>query len=171
MTDSMGNEKVLLPLARTDALVVKELHDEVLVYDLKRDMAHCLNPAVASVWKRCDGKLAVSEMARLLEKELKLPAKDEIVWLALRQLEKSHLLQERAKGPTARPNLSRRELVRNIGATALLLPAIISITAPPAQAQQSCGKLDGAGCESDAECCSRCCSSFTCQKPSVCLGA
>src|SRR2546428_4451494 len=111
----MSNENELLPLARTDALVIKELQDEVLVYDLKRHKAHCLNPTAASVWKRCDGKLPVMDMAHLLEKELKLPVKDEIVWLALQQLDRFHLLQEQTTGPAARPGLSRRELMRSIG--------------------------------------------------------
>lgn len=163
----MSNEKELLPLARTNALVVKELQDEVLVYDLKRDKAHCLNPTAATVWKRCDGKLAVTDMARLLEKEFKSPVKDEVVWLALQQLDRFHLLQERATGPSAKPGLSRRELVRSIGVTALLLPAIISITAPTAQAQSSCKAID-AGCESNVECCSGCCANFTCQPVSAC---
>ena len=32
-----------LPLARKDKLVVRELADEVLVYDLTRNKAFCLN--------------------------------------------------------------------------------------------------------------------------------
>jgi hypothetical protein len=31
------------PLARKEGLVIQELPDEVLVYDLDRDRAHCLN--------------------------------------------------------------------------------------------------------------------------------
>jgi hypothetical protein len=31
------------PTARKDQLIVKELDDETLVYDLERDEAHCLN--------------------------------------------------------------------------------------------------------------------------------
>ncbi len=158
----MSNAKELLPLARTDRLVIKELQDEMLVYDLERHKAHCLNPTAAFVWKRCDGKFAVTDMARLLEKELQTPVKDEVIWLALQQLDKFHLLQERATGPSARPALPRRELMRSIGVTALLLPAIISITAPPAAQAQSC-LVDGKTCTSGGECCSRCCSALTCQ--------
>ena len=170
MGDSMSNAKELLPLARTDALVIKELQDEVLVYDLQRHKAHCLNSTAASVWRRCDGKLTVPDMTRLLEKEVKTPVKDEVVWLALQQLDKFHLLQNRATRPSATPGLSRRELVRGIGVTALLLPAIISIIAPTAaQAQSSCGKPDGADCQSNGECCSGCCLG-TCQRAANCVG-
>ena len=31
-----------LPQARTDNLVIRELDDETLVYDMERDEAHCL---------------------------------------------------------------------------------------------------------------------------------
>ena len=59
-------ERLHLPRARTDGLVINELTDEVLVYDLKRDKAHCLNAAAASVWKQCDGRTTVAEIARRL---------------------------------------------------------------------------------------------------------
>ena len=42
----------LLPRAHTDGLVIKELPNETLVYDLKTDEAHCLNQTAALVWKR-----------------------------------------------------------------------------------------------------------------------
>jgi hypothetical protein len=54
------------PLARTDNLVINELTDEVLVYDLQRDKAHCLNHTAASVWKQCDGRSTAAEIARRL---------------------------------------------------------------------------------------------------------
>jgi len=152
----MSNEREFLPLARTDALVVKELQDEVLVYDLKRDKAHCLNGTAAAVWKHCDGKMTVADAARRLESELKTPVDAEVVWLALKQLDKFHLLQERVLIPDARQGLSRRELVRRIGVAAVLLPAIISISAPTARAQGSCRPL-GAACTTAADCCSNCC--------------
>ncbi len=164
----MSNENELLPLARTDGLIVKELEDEVLVYDLKRDKAHCLNSTAASVWKRCDGKLAVTDMTRLLEKEFKSPVKDEVVWLALQQLDKFHLLQQRGTVSSGGPGLSRRDLVRRIGISALLLPAIISVTAPPAAQAQSC-LVDGKDCLTSGQCCSGCCRSV-CQPAQFCVG-
>lgn len=33
-----------LPAVRHEGLIVQELSDEVLIYDLDRDKAHCLNP-------------------------------------------------------------------------------------------------------------------------------
>ncbi len=34
-------------------LVMKEMPDEVLLYDLKQHKAHCLNQAAALVWRYC----------------------------------------------------------------------------------------------------------------------
>ena len=39
------------PRARTEGLVVTELPDELLVYDLERHRAYCLNPTAALVFK------------------------------------------------------------------------------------------------------------------------
>lgn len=52
-----------LPKARQSQLIVKDLPDEVLVYDLDRDKAHCLNHTAGMVWKNCDGKSNVTEIA------------------------------------------------------------------------------------------------------------
>jgi hypothetical protein len=81
-----------LPLARQTGLIIEEIPDEVLVYDSERDSALCLNRTAAFVWKHCDGKTTSTHVARLIEKELQITGGDEVVSLALEQLEKSHLL-------------------------------------------------------------------------------
>ncbi len=44
------------PLARQDdGLLVEELGEDVVVYDLDRDQVHVLNPVAALVWKSSDG--------------------------------------------------------------------------------------------------------------------
>lgn len=128
----------VLPLARTDQLVVQELPDEVLVYDLKRHAAHCLNKASAEVWRRCDGRTTVAEMTRRLGREFDAPVDEDVVWLALGQLRKYHLL---AEGSASAPQLkvSRRDLVRKYLPAALAIPLILSVPAPtPAQALSKC---------------------------------
>ena len=57
------------PDKRTNGLVVTELQDEVLVYDLERHRAHCLNPTAAFVFRRCDGRTSVRELARAFHAE------------------------------------------------------------------------------------------------------
>ena len=52
-----------LPLARRQGIVIKEVDNEVLIYDLERDKAHCLNPSAAAIWRRCDGKTTMPVLA------------------------------------------------------------------------------------------------------------
>jgi Coenzyme PQQ synthesis protein D (PqqD) len=133
----------ILPRAREDSLVVKELHGETLVYDPDSHEAHCLNQTSALIWKNCDGRTTVMETAQLLSRELDVPIEDEVIWLGLQQLEEAHLLQE--------PVMPRRELVRRIGIAALLLPAIAAMYVPPAYAQGS--SCIGRPCNSNLDCC------------------
>ena len=123
------------PLARRDNLVVTDAADEVLVYDLQRHQAHCLNRTAALVWRSADGQRSVSALAALLEESFHTPTSEAVVWLALRQLGDAHLLNERT--PFLQGDLtSRRALLRraSVGLVAgtLLLPAVQSIVAPRA---------------------------------------
>src|SRR3989442_15786012 len=71
------------PRARKDQLIVKEVDGEVLVYDLRCDKAHCLNSTAGLVWKYCDGKSGVAEIAKSLGDETQTVVDDRIVLLAL----------------------------------------------------------------------------------------
>jgi len=125
------------PVARTESLIVKEVDGETLVYDLKSDKAHCLNDTAARVWKNCDGSKNVSEIAELLSAESNSNVKDEVVWLALDQLEKFKLLEEAPAKPSFLAGMTRRQMVARLGIAAVALPAIVSIVAPTAKAQAS----------------------------------
>lgn len=134
-----------LPLAREARLIIKEVDNEVLVYDLDTDKAHCLNRTAALIWKHCDGKKTPTQLRKLMEKETGSSVPNEVVWLALDQLEKFHLL-DRSRAAQIHPaGRSRREVVLRIGIAAAALPVIISITAPTANAQASCS-LAGQSC-------------------------
>ena len=126
---------------------MEEIPGELLIYDLDRDQAHCLNQTAALVWKHCDGQTTVPELTRLLGQELPAVTDEEVVWLALNQLDRFHLLQGRVTRTGERPRLSRRELVRKAGlAAAVALPMITSIIAPTAaQAGSPCGGACGPG--------------------------
>jgi Coenzyme PQQ synthesis protein D (PqqD) len=151
------------PQARKDGIVVEELADEVLIYDLERHKAHCLNRTAALIWKKCDGHTTVAEIAWLLQNELKAPVDEEVVWFALSQLEKDHLLQEKIARSVQMAGISRREVVRRLGlAAAIAIPVVTSIVAPtPAQAG-TCSHTGGA-CATSADCCAGCfCAGNTC---------
>jgi hypothetical protein len=160
----MSNHNSSLPRARKEGLVVRELTDEVLVYDLERDKAHCLDFTSALVWKRCDGQTPVKEIAGSLEGQCETPVSEDMVWLALRQLQRSHLLEECVVRPAGTKRASRRQMMRNMSLAALLLPAIISITAPMAWAQGSCAGI-GQSCTS-----APCCPGSVCYEGSCCEG-
>jgi Coenzyme PQQ synthesis protein D (PqqD) len=125
-----------LPLSRTHNLVIRELDDETLVYDKERDEAHCLNRTAALVWQQCDGKTTPVQAAQMLQQQLGIKVDTDVVWLAVNQLKRFHLVES----DTKTPRVSRRDLVLRYAPAAIaLLPVILSITSPqPAQAA-SCG--------------------------------
>jgi hypothetical protein len=142
---------------RKDA-VVRQLSDEFVVYDKQTNMAHCLNQTAANVWRLCDGKKSVAEIARAMDKQSRLPVDEGLVWMALRQLEKSGLLLEGIRSSSKESFLSRRELVRKLGVVAALaLPAVTSIMVPTPAEAVSCATL-GQSCETKP-----CCPGLTCQ--------
>ena len=151
------------PRARSEGLVVHELSDEVLVYDRDRDKAHCLNQTAALVWKYCDGKTTVTSMAQQLGRDLQAERVDEkVVWYALDQLSKDHLLDEAVTSPAMLMGMSRREMVRVLGVAAVVaVPLVTSIIAPtPAQAA-TC-QPSGTPCGSPGQCCSGVCNAGSC---------
>ena len=51
-----------MPKAKTAHLIVREIDDETLVYDMGRHAATCLNEFAAKVWRRCDGTTSVADI-------------------------------------------------------------------------------------------------------------
>jgi hypothetical protein len=143
------------PCAREEGLIVKKLPNEVLVYDLGRDKAHCLNDTAALVWKYCDGKRTASEIKRVIENDTQTVVDERLIWLAIDQLAEFDLLVGEVAKPVKLSGMSRRQVIRNIGVAALAIPVIISIVAPTAQAQASCtgaNRPDGCPCAGNANC-------------------
>jgi hypothetical protein len=126
-----------LPLARRERLLVEELPDEVLVYDLDRNKAHCLNQTAALIWNHCDGLTSVEEMAIILQQHSQERVDQNVVWFGLDQLQKARLIDRPVARPTGKARLSRRELVKQIG-LAVSIPLVASILAPTASAGNSC---------------------------------
>lgn len=157
------------PKVRTEKLIVREFRDELLVYDKKLHRAHCLNRTAALVWKRCDGRTPVAEITRRLGKELEGEAvvDDRVVWYALKQFERDHLLEEKLDIPEAilalmRGGVGRRRILRVLGLTALVaLPLVTSMASPDAGSATSC-LGPGASCTTGVQCCNGLCNSGTC---------
>ena len=138
---------MLLPRARTDHLVVEEVFDELVVYDLKRNQVHSLNSTAALVWQHCDGRTTYADMITLLQRKLDVPPQEELLSYTLERLQKAHLLERKvtASSPIYGDKITRRQALRTMGVAVALLPVVTSIVAPrAAQAQSS----DSTECDS-----------------------
>jgi hypothetical protein len=160
LEEKMNNSQ--FPAARTSGLVVQEMPDEVLVYDLNTNKAHCLNQTAAKVWKACDGKTSVSEIAAHFGKG----ANEDLVWLAIDQLNENNLLEGEVK--TKFKGQSRREVIKKIGlASMVAVPVIASLIAPQnALAAQSCNCVNNTQCTSGPN--AGHCSAVTCNPVGLC---
>ena len=149
----MSRSSRQLPVALKEGLLVETLPDEVLVYDLERKKAHCLNQTAALIWQHCDGRTSVSEIARALSNHLNASIDEEVVWYGLKHLDKSRLLEEEMWPGNLR-HVSRRNLVRKIG-VAISIPLVMSVLAPKASAVLSCTLAncpEGFGCTAPCKC-------------------
>jgi len=54
------------PKAREAGLILEPLDDELLVYDIQSHRSNALNATAAFVWRHCDGKTSIPELARCL---------------------------------------------------------------------------------------------------------
>ncbi|MCC6824432.1 MAG: PqqD family protein [Acidobacteria bacterium] len=134
------------PIARKSGLVIQEMPGEVLVYDLDRDKAHCLNESAALVWQSCDGSNSVQDIVRRLEESSRGKVNEDLVWLALDQLNENDLLE--AGTGTHFKGQSRREVLKKIGlASVVALPVIASLVTP-----QSVMAAGSCACTTNAQC-------------------
>ena len=154
----MDTRPGLMPKARKDRLIIKELPEETLVYDLDTDKAHCLNRTATIVWKNCDGQKSVDQLADALESEVGTSSDPTVVWLALGQLRTANLLEQETSGTFIHVN--RREVMRRVGGAALALPAIAAMIAPVAAQAVSCIAGNNTPCTIGG---TPCCAPRTCQ--------
>jgi hypothetical protein len=143
------------PVARSEGLIVEQLGDELLVYDLETNHGHSLGSEAARVWRRCDGRTPVEGLGAQLALD------GETVGRALDELDACGLLDAPVAGST------RRELgvtMVKAGVAAATAPLIVSVVAPtPVQAAtlafcQRIGGVNNCGvacCQEGTDCC--CC--------------
>lgn len=134
-----------MPKAKTERLIVREIDDETLVYDVGRHAATCLNEFAAKVWRQCDGETSVAGIAAALGED------EGAVWLALHKLNKSKLLVEAiALPPDMRTGKTRRQIAGQLGLGAAV--AAVSSIVMTTAAHASCGG-NGAPCTTNGDCC------------------
>ncbi len=138
------------PKARENDLVVQNMIDEVLVYDLITNEAHCLNKTAAFVWSCCSGDASVIDIARSAEVRFGSPVDADLVILAVTQLKDRRLLSEGSMSDAEFP--SRRAMIKKVGlASAIAVPVIASIVAPQnVLAGVSCTCISPNQCNSQA---------------------
>jgi hypothetical protein len=150
------------PVARKTGLLTCEVGEELLLYDLNRCKAHCLNSRAAFVWRQCDGRTSVSEITRALNIAYGVGLDDDVVLFALEQLERAQLIHLRKNlvRPKGAAKLTRRELITRAGIVAAVgLPMVSSIVTPTAAEAATCRGV-GVACGPDgpnSTCCSGTC--------------
>ncbi|HXU71438.1 MAG TPA: PqqD family protein [Polyangia bacterium] len=145
------------PAARTD-LATCNVRDEVVVYDFRNHQARCLNRTAAAVFALCDGKRTPRQIAAELSQTLGAGCDEEVVAMALAQLDDGQLLDPPLG--KARTDVGRRRLLKKMALTAglsIALPAVWSIVAPtPAYAASTTKCAPASSCMGNPM--GRCCS-------------
>lgn len=139
-----------IPVARKEGMVIQEMPNEVLVYDLETNKAHCLNQTAAAVWKSCDGKNTAADITNLLAKSSGNPVEEDMIWLAIDQLNEKNLLE----APIT-PNFNgqtRREVIKKVGLAAVIALPLISSLAAPKAAHAGTTCPTGQACTTNADC-------------------
>jgi hypothetical protein len=152
------------PKSRKENLVIQELEGEVLIYDLEKNKAFCLNETSALVWQSCDGSRTIAGISDFVGKQLNSRVNEDMIWLALDQLKKENLIENKDEIKSKFEGLSRREVVKKVGLASLVaLPMIASLTAPVSAQTGTCvpnttGCLpNGMMCTVPNDCCSCLC--------------
>ncbi len=151
-----------VPVARKEGLVIQEMPDEVLVYDLDTNKAHCLNQTAAFVWKSCDGRNSVADITKLVGDNSGNAVPEDLVWLAIDQLSEKNLLANNLKANFN--GSTRREVIKKIGLAAVIgIPFIASLTAPTSVlAVVSCACTVVADCVPQTTCPQSACTGGVC---------
>lgn len=157
-----------LPATRPSGLLVEQIADEVVVYDLETKNVHCLSPLAAAVFESCDGRTTPAQAATAASERLDRDVSTDEVLAAAEQLEErslfhSPMLTLHGSGNGNGDGLSRRDFARRgalAGAVAFAAPLITSIAAPTA-AMATSGIASGCGgCGRNHDCISNhCCQS------------
>ncbi len=146
------------PRARTRNVNTARLNGEIVITDLVNADAHLLNRSAALVWQACDGNRSVSQIAAHVSSQLGSPVDEKFVWYTLEQLSTKNLLEQPAALPARAKGLTRRDMLRaGLVGAAVVLPVIVTMTAPKPTHAQSC-LAGGQLCSVNSDCCSNQCS-------------
>jgi hypothetical protein len=157
-----------LPKARTNGLLFRQVDHELLVHDIDAGSTFCLDDASARILKHCDGSLTVDALLSRVQKEFDGGFQEDALWVTLEELRRRNLLDEGSLSPTKFEGMSRRAMLKRIGASAAIMaPVIMSVTATPLFAQSivcGCAPINaglnnsapGCPCVGNNDCCAVC---------------
>lgn len=137
----MDKTTMITTPAQREEVLQAEFIDSLIVYDLTTSTGHRLEPMAAFVWKSCDGRTVVSDIARLVERKYGIEGGEEVVLFILEQFRRKRLLKEVPVQPRSNSLVSRRDIVRKYIPAAMVLPFILSATAPTRAQLTSGGPL------------------------------
>ncbi len=118
------------PERRTAGLLVHELPDETVVYDLNQHQAYCLGRATAAVWRHCDGTNSIADISARIAAELGLPEPDAVVGIALEELSRASLLAATYASPLK--GSVRRTVLRQFAAMLVISTIMAPVVGDPA---------------------------------------
>ncbi len=141
------NRGDLLPPLRTADVLVCELEDERLMYDLGSHKVACLNQWARLIAGRCDGVTTVGEMIDLIKGDGAEEHAELLINETLNQLARAGLLAESSSSPRQPIAPSRRSVLKAAASLGVSLPLVSWLVAPTAYAAVSNCIGSGAPCE------------------------
>ena len=162
------------PKSRQENVVEQAAGSETLIYDLTANKVYLLNETSAFIWRQCDGTKDVREIAQKLAKKNRQPVNEDIVWLAIENLEKDNLLTGSVREASPLSGMNRREVIKKVGlATMIALPVVSAIIAPQAiSAASGTQQANNTVCTANSQCASgRCTTSSSPSGRRLCCAA
>jgi|SRR5579872_2263061 len=151
------------PKAKSNNLLTEEVADELLVFDVSNNRAHCLNASAAAIWRHCDGTRSVESLASNLFPKLPPSDSARLVAVGIERLRRRRLLEDWPAQATV--DLSKRQMLKKVAivaaAAGVAAPLISTVLAPTSAYAFSC-MPSGMPCSASAQCCSGLCRDLQC---------
>lgn len=122
---------------RRPRVVSEAVGDGLGVFDPQQQQPYILNATSALVFQHCNGQTTPHRLMELLRQKFNISIRhaEQLLWLALDELEKAHLLQTMVAPTQApQPMLTRRQVLTAFAAAGLSL-ALLPIVSPVKVAQ------------------------------------
>jgi hypothetical protein len=126
----------LLPKAKRREIVVQELPDELMIYDLETDRGFCLNQTARVIFEQCDGESTCRESIEVISGKLGVKIDESILWSTIQKFHQAGLLEPDTTLNSV-PRILRRDLIKSAASLTIAMPLIASIVAPAAVNAQS----------------------------------